>query len=164
MSAKTKIVVLRMKELLYVGIFAVLGILIILFIVTMLLPDKEDSSETPSPSDVPLESNVPTQATPLYIPGIYTTELILGGESVDVQVIVDKSSIVSIDMVNLSEAITTMYPLLQPTFDTICDKVCETQSLDNISYTADNKYTSLVLLEAIRNSLDKASLTAVQAK
>ena len=70
--------------------------------------------------------------------------------------IVDKSSITSIRMVNLNDAVTTMYPLLQPTFDSICEQVYAQQSLENITYTADSKYTSLVLLEAIQNSLDKA--------
>ena len=48
----------------------------------------------------------------LYIPGIYTTELILGNQSIDVEVIVDKNSITSIRMVNLNDAITTMYPTM----------------------------------------------------
>ena len=36
MSSKTKIVVLRMKELIYTGIFVALGILLILLLVYML--------------------------------------------------------------------------------------------------------------------------------
>ena len=80
----------------------------------------------------------------------------LGSESIDVEVIVDKDSITSIQMVNLGEAVATMYPLLQPTFDSICAQVMEQQSLESISYTPESKYTSLVLLEAIQNSLEKA--------
>jgi uncharacterized protein with FMN-binding domain len=49
-----------------------------------------------------------------------------------------------------------MYPLLQPTFDSLAEQIYETQSLDNITYASENKYTSLVLLEAIRKSLEKA--------
>ena len=72
------------------------------------------------------------------------------------EVIVDKNTITSVRMVNLSEAVTTMYPLLEPTFDTICEQIYETQSLDQVTYTTESKYTSLVLLEAIQNSLNKA--------
>lgn len=151
MSAKTKIVVLHMKELIYTGIFAVLGILFIVLLIMMFLPDKKEN-KAPAPS--PAAGT--TETSSLYIPGIYTTELILGSQSIDVEVIVDKDSITSIRMVNLSDAVTTMYPLLQPTFDSICNQVYEQQSLDQITYTSDNKYTSLVLLEAIQNSLDKA--------
>lgn len=151
MSAKTKIVVLHMKELIYTGIFAVLGLLFLVLLIMMFLPDKEKETVSTSTS----EPDVAETAS-LYIPGIYTTELVLGNQSIDVEVIVDKNTITSIRMVNLNDAVTTMYPLLQPTFDSICEQVYIQQSLENITYTADSKYTSLVLLEAIQNSLDKA--------
>ena len=117
MSAKTKIVVLHMKELIYTGIFAVLGILFIVLLVMMFLPDGEES-----PGSSP-EPDVTETSASLYIPGIYTTELVLGSQSIDVEVIVDKDSITSIRMVNLNDAVTTMYPLLEPTFDAICEQV-----------------------------------------
>lgn len=165
MSAKTKIVVLHMKELIYTGIFAILGILFVVLLVMMFLPDKEDSA----PGDVPAETETPDSGTvapddasptsntaSLYIPGVYNTELVLGDQTLNVQVMVDRDAITSIELVNLSEAVTTMYPLLQPAFDSLSRQICEQQSLENISYDADSKYTSLVLLEAIRNSLEKA--------
>lgn len=160
MSAKTKIVVLHMKELIYTGIFAALGILLVVLLIMMFLPGKETSGDNTSSTETTGENAAPTSSDSLYIPGIYTTELVLGGQTVDVEVIVEEESITSIRLVNLSEAVTTMYPLLQPTFDTICQQIYETQSLDQITYTSDSKYTSLVLLEAIQNSLDKASATA----
>jgi len=49
-----------------------------------------------------------------------------------------------------------MYPLLRPTFDTLTTQILEKQSLEDISYHQDSKYTSLVLLEAIAKSLEKA--------
>lgn len=165
MSAKTKIVVLHMKELIYTGIFAVLGILFVVLLVMMFLPDKEDSSgpdaptETENPggnTDVPDGISSTADTVSLYIPGVYNTELVLGDQTLNVEVMVDRSTITSIQLVNLSEAVTTMYPLLQPAFDSLATQICEQQSLDNINYDADSKYTSLVLLEAIRNSLEKA--------
>lgn len=153
MSAKTKIVVLHRKELMYTGIFIALGVLFLILLIMMFLPDKEDSR--------PREANskVTTDAVPIYIPGIYTTELILGTESIDVEVIVDKDSITSIRMLNLNDAVTTMYPLLEPTFESICNQVYETQTLEGVTYSSENKYTSLVLLETIQTSLDKAYIT-----
>ena len=158
MSAKTKIVVLRMKELILTGAFVALGVLIIVLLFLLLMPNKSGPEE-------PVQEN-PAESTPsstdvsasgvLYIPGIYTTELVLGGQAVDVEVIVDKDSISSIRLMNPDDAITTMYPLLQPTLDDICSQVFEYQSLDQITYGQDNKYTSLVLIQAIQNSLDKA--------
>lgn len=157
MSAKTKIVVLHRKELLYTGIFVALGILFVVLLLTLFFPGKETSGTHSVPTEEAGTEAAPSQAS-LYIPGIYTTELVLGGQAVDVEVIVEQDAITSIRLVNLSEAVTTMYPLLQPTFDTICQQVYETQSLEGISYNADSKYTSLVLLEAIQHSLDKASV------
>lgn len=157
MSAKTKIVVLHMKELIYTAIFAVLGVLFIVLLAMMFLPGKDkDKGGEPKMEDTSGSEPVMAEISSLYIPGIYTTELVLGNESLDVEVIVDKDSITSIQMVNLGEAVATMYPLLQPTFDSICAQVMEQQSLESISYTPESKYTSLVLLEAIQNSLEKA--------
>lgn len=155
MSAKTKIVVLHMKELIYTCIFVALGILFIVLLIMMFAPEKEPSK----PSE---ENAVATNALPQYQPGIYTTELVLGTEAIDVEVIVDETSITSVRMVNLNDAVTTMYPLLGPTFDSICTQLYETQSTDSITYASDNKYTTLALMEAIRNSLDKAKLSETE--
>lgn len=155
MSAKTKIVVLHMKELIYTAVFVALGILFVVLLVMMLLPDKEKTAP-------PVESTTTASSSALYIPGIYTTELVLGSQSIDVEVIVDKDSISSIRMVNLNDAVTTMYPLLEPTFDSICEQVYKLQTLEGITYSSDSKYTSLVLLEAIQNSLDKAAASQTE--
>ena len=158
MSAKTKIVVLHMKELIYTGIFAALGILFVVLLIMMFLPGKKEKGDNSTPpAETSEEDSTSASSNTLYIPGIYTTELVLGGQTVDVEVIVSQNEISSIRLVNLNEAVTTMYPLLQPTLDSICEQVYEAQSLSGIAYSDDSKYTSLGLLEAIQNSLDKAS-------
>lgn len=186
MSAKTKIVVLRMKELIYTGIFVALGILLIILLIIMFLPGKESPSslgtqQSGTGQDASLDNTVPmsqstntsgtaisnmpssgtvtvTSSVTAYIPGIYTTELVLNDQTIDVEVIVDQSSITSVRLVNLSETVATMYPLLEPTFENIRSQVYEKQSVEGITYETENKYTSLVLLEAIRSSLEKAQL------
>lgn len=154
MSAKTKIVVIHMKELILTGLLAVLGILLIIFFITMFLP-KKDSGSAQTDADPPSASDVASDS--IYIPGLYTTELVLGGNTAEIELIVSATDISSIRLVNLSDAVTTMYPLLQPAFDSICEQVYKTQSLEGVTYTLDSKYTSLVLLEAIRSSLNKAT-------
>ena len=72
------------------------------------------------------------------------------------EVIVDADSVTSIRLVNVSDAVTTMYPLLQPVLDSLCSQIYDNQSLDSITYSSDSKYTSLVLLEAIQSSLSRA--------
>ena len=90
MSAKTKIVVLRMKELILTGAFVALGVLIIVLLFLLLMPNKsgpeEPVQENPAES-TPSSTDVSGSASGvLYVPGIYTTELVLGGQAVDVAV------------------------------------------------------------------------------
>lgn len=79
MSSKTKIVVLRMKELIYTGIFVALGILLILLLVYMFSP-KDKSTDTAAASEK-------------YIPGVYTSSIMLNGSAVDVAVTVSADEI-----------------------------------------------------------------------
>lgn len=154
MSSKTKIVVLHMKELIYTGIFVLLGILFIVLLVIMFLPDKEK----PAGSVETLSDTGITSAE--YVPGVYTTSLALSNHSVDVEVVVDESSITSVRLVNLDEAVTTMYPLIQPSFDSIAMQLQSGQCLNDITYEQETKYTTLVLLDAVRSCLEKATPSA----
>ena len=64
MSSKTKIVVLRMKEIIYTAIFIGFGILLVMLLFIMFHPKKENSSDSAS--------------TASYIPGVYASSLTLG--------------------------------------------------------------------------------------
>ena len=147
MSSKTKIVVLHVKELIYTGIFAALGILFIVLLIIMFLPEDE-KKET---------SSTLTQTTSnTYVPGVYTTSLILNDNVVEIEVTVDEHNINSIRLVNLDEAVATMYPLIQPSFEELADQIIHNQGIDGITYPDESKYTSMVLLDAITNSREKA--------
>ena len=145
MKSKTKIVVLHLKELIYTGIFAVLGILFIVLLIIMFLPDK-DEKESAGITD-----------TVTYVPGIYTTSLLLNDNVLDIQVTVDEFRINDVAIVNLDDAIATMFPLIKPAFDSIASQVRENQSTENINFANESKYTSMVLINAIQASLDKAT-------
>lgn len=156
MSSKTKIIVLHVKELIYTGIFALLGILFIILLIIMFLPrdGQKDAAEVLAPS---------TTGTYTYVPGVYTTSLILNDNIVEIEVTVDEKNINSIRLVNLDEAVTTMYPLIQPSFEDLADQIITNQSLDGITYSDDSKYTSMILLNAITTSLEKAIEPEVKA-
>ena len=185
MSANTKIVVLRRKELLYTGIFAALGVLFVILLLMLLLPGKAaDTSGAPDSPDSTAETAMPDNVADVstgavadtdavldnasgpvgtdntYIPGIYTTELILGSETVNVEVIVNDHAITSLSLADPDETLTTMYPLLEPTMDSLSEQICETQDLSQVTYSAETRYTSLVLLEAVKASLEKAKPSA----
>ena len=144
MSSKTKIVVLHMKEVVYTAIFLVLAILMIILVFVMFSgKDKKDTAAKPAEET-------------LYIPGVYTSTIQLNDSSFDVQVTVDANHINSIELVNLSETATVMYPLLEPTLEDIAEQIYLSQSTDNITYSDENKYTSMLLLEAIQSAIAKA--------
>ena len=142
MSSKTKIVVLHLKEVVYTAIFAILGILLVILLIFMFLPDDKEKA---------------TKETMKYTAGVYTSSIQLNDNAIDVEVAVDEKHINSITLVNLDEATAAMYPLMQPTLDNLTQQIYEKQSLDNISYGDDNQYTSMVLLNAIQAALDKAA-------
>lgn len=149
MSNKTKIVVLRMKEIVYSGIFALLGILFLVLLIIMFVPNKEEKTD---------EIPTPAVSDAKYIPGIYSTTVSLGSQTVDIEVMVDANNINSIELVNLSEEVETMFPLVEPSLDDLAAQIIASQSLEEITYPDDAKYTSLVLLEAIELSLKKAEV------
>ena len=156
MSSKTKIIVLHMKELLYTALFTILGIALIVMLFIVFSPSETESSQAESSSTPSSESSVPPTES-VYIPGLYNTELLLNDQAINVEVIVNSDKITSLKLVELSETVKTMYPLLQPTFENLSSQILEKQSLSDISYDQEHRYTSLVLLEAISNALKKAS-------
>jgi len=151
MSAKTKIVVLHLKELIYTGLFAVLGILFIILLIIMFLPKDKTAKETPEPSSSPAESET-------YEPGTYSTSLSLKNSTVSVEVEVSATEITDLRLVNMDEAVTTMYPLIEPSFEDLTDQILETQNLEEVTYSDENRYTYMVLLNAIESALEQARL------
>ena len=141
MSSKTKIIVLRMKEIIYTGIFLGLAVLLIALCLIMFRPKKDEETQAAS-----------------YIPGVYTASLNLGSQDVNVQVAVDSDAITSISLVPLNEAVTTMYPLMEPALEELSEQIISTQSLENLTYSSQSHYTSTALLGAIERALEKAKI------
>lgn len=150
MSSKTKIVVLHMKEVIYTAIFLLLALVTMILLFVMF--GSKDSKETSAASPASVTET-------LYTPGVYTASIELNGNSFDVQVTVDKDHINSIELINLSDVTTAMYPLMEPTLEDIASQIYTTQSTENITYSDDNKYTSMLLLEAVKTALDKAKVS-----
>lgn len=140
MSAKTKIVVLHMKEMIYTLIFAGLGILLILLLVFMFLPKQKDKSAE----------------TMKYVAGVYASAIQFNDNTIDVQVVVDENRINSISLVNLDETVATMYPLMEPAVENLAEQIIAKQSTENITYSEENQYTSMVILNAVNSALEKA--------
>ncbi len=133
-----------MKELIYTAIFAGLGILLVILLLFMFLPRDKDGESV---------------ETTKYVAGVYSSSVMFGDHTVDVQVIVDEDKINSISLVNLDETVATMYPLMEPALESLSAQIIEKQSTEGITYQAENQYTSIVLLNAIENALSKARIT-----
>ena len=145
MSSKTKIVVLHMKEVIYTAIFLVL--LIILGILVFFMFGSGKSSQDSS------------KGTSRYTPGIYRSSLSLNNNTFDVEVTVDADRISSIHLTNLSETTAAMFPLIEPALDSLASQIYSSQSLENLDYPSDQKYTSAMLIEAIRKAVEKAEVS-----
>ena len=91
-----------------------------------------------------------------FSPGVYTTSVTLSGNTMELAVTVDSDIVKSIRLVNTSETVETMYPLISSSLEALEKQVREKGSTDGITYSADAKYTSLVLINAIDTALDKA--------
>lgn len=207
MSNNPHIVVFKLKELIYTGIFVVLGILLIVLFINMFKSDKKKpsassgevnaanndvskresnsseltdsanatknqdtqgntdlanstnisgSSETQNTSDKSNSKNTASDSETTYNPGVYTASLMLNNSSLEIEVCVDSHRINSISVKNMDEAITTMYPLMKNSVNDLSNQIINSQSLENITYTDDCKYTYMILLDAISTTLDKA--------
>ena len=129
MSSKTKIVVLRMKEVIYTAIFVGLAILLLILCFIMFRPEKK--------------------ADP-------AASLTLGNEHVNVEVTVDADQILDVSLVHLNEAVSTMYPLMQPSMNELAPQILNTQSTKDLTFPESSRYTCMTLLKAVDNALEKA--------
>lgn len=145
MSSKTRIIVLRMKEIIYTAIFIGLALLLIILLFFMFRPENKSQSPAEDPSVVST-----------YTPGLYSSSLVLGNQNVNVEVAVSRSRIHSVSLVPLSDSVTTMYPLMGPAMESLSAQIIEKQSLEGIEYPAGSQYTSMALMNAIKTALSKA--------
>ncbi|MCI8506974.1 MAG: hypothetical protein HFJ06_00210 [Lachnospiraceae bacterium] len=140
MGTQTKIVVIKAKEIIYTGIFLVLGILLIVLLINMFGKGKEKKTET----------------TSKYIPGVYSSTITLGENTLNVAVAVDEDTVSGVNIENLDETVTTMYPLLEPALNEINNQISVVDSVDDITYSKENQYTYIILNQAIKNALEQA--------
>ena len=139
MSNRTKIIVLHMKEIIYTAIFVVLGIVLLILMTFMFFPKSDAASAEAS-----------------YIPGVYTSTLSINNTDLEVEVFVDSSHINAVRFNNLTDSVSTMYPLMQPTIENISEQLCKTQSVNEVTYSDENAYTAQIILRAISEALNKA--------
>lgn len=143
MSSKTKIIVLHMKEIIYTGIFLLFLLILGIVMFFMFGPGRTKGTAA--------------EASALYTPGIYRSSISLNGNNFDVEVTVDEDQVHSIHLANLSESTAAMFPLMEPSLEELASQIYSGVSLEQLKYSSDQKYTSMLLIQAIGDALQKAS-------
>jgi hypothetical protein len=82
----------------------------------------------------------------------------LGDINMELNIAVDYDHINSITMSNLDEVVETLYPLMSPTLSELSETILADQSTENVTYPDENRYTSMLLMQAINEALDKARI------
>ena len=129
-----------MKEIIYTAVFIGFGIFLILLLVIMFRPKKD----TPA-----------SAKGTVYHPGVYSSALHLGSQEVNVE-------ITGVTLVPLSDSVSAMYPLVAPSAKNLSGQICATQSLKNLTYPQESKYTSQALIRAVERALAKASVSTTE--
>ena len=144
--SNTKIVVIKLKQIIYGAIFAVLGIILVILLITLFKSGKDKSKDV---SDVAK-----------YTPGKYTSVVSLNDTSLNLEVVVDENHINSVEIVNIDDSVTTMFPLIEPSINEIAEQLCNDVDIASIEISEDSKYTQTLLLDAIEQTLAKALVTS----
>ena len=143
MGKSPKFMVFHLKELIYTVVFVLLGIVLVISLIFMFCNRNSDEKKEKSSSGQ-------------YEAGVYTSCVTLNGNPMEVTVTLDSNHINSITVDNISDAITTMYPLVEPAFEDISKQIVDTQSVDNIKFSEESQYTYSVLYNAICDTINSA--------
>jgi 2C-methyl-D-erythritol 2,4-cyclodiphosphate synthase len=146
--SNTKIVVIKLKQIIYGAIFAVLGIILIVLLITLFKSGNDDSSTT---DDVAK-----------YVPGKYTSVVSLNDTNLNLEIVVDENHINSVRIVNIDESITTMFPLVEPSINDISEQLCNDVDIASVEIAEESKYTQSLLLDAVEQTLAKALIVVTE--
>lgn len=163
MNSQTRIVILKMRTVIYTGIFIFL-ILILGVLLFLMFGRKGDASSDPSSAGTASAKGhasavVADGSSPLYCPGSYHTVVSLGNQAVGVGVTVSSNRIESIQLENLDNEVKTTYPLLEPAMTDLKQQILAAQTTEGLCYQKSMQYTQSALLESIHTALQKASVT-----
>ena len=140
---KTRIVVIRMKEIIYTSIFIGIGILLIILLVFVLKPKTEKQND---------------QTSARFNAGVYTSTLSLNNTALNLEVTIDPDRITSIRLINIDDTVTTMFPLLKPALSDLESQIIEQQGTADIKMSDDSRYTQTLLLNEIDAIINEASI------
>lgn len=142
--SKTRIVVVKRKQVFLTGVFTILAIILVILMICLVLPKKANDDQAGM-----------QQSERIYRPGIYNSTILLGASTLNLEVALDTDHVSSIRITNIDDSIATMYPLIVPSVSEIGEQLRSGKSIDSIELAQESQFTQTLLLNAIREILEK---------
>ena len=156
---RSRLLVFKLKEVIYTAIFIILGIILLIVLFNMFNSSKKNTSPTSKQtSSTTYNSSDNKTDVATYTPGIYTTSLELNNQYVNIEVTVDDHMVKNITLNNLSDTTAVMYPLLEPSVEYIVTELHKGTPLTEIECDDSNRYTHMILTDAISTLLKEAKV------
>ncbi len=147
--SNTKIVVFKLKELLITAALVFTGVILLMLVISLFAA----RDNAPAPLD-----GQSTETSALYYPGVYTSSMVLNDTVIHLELVCDANHISSVRLIHVDEAVTTMYPLLNPALSELELQLAKDVPLTELVLSDTSKYTQTLLLEAIEQTLKKAEV------
>ncbi len=154
--SKTKIVVLRMKEVVYTAVFVGIGILLLIVLFFMFGRQNSPKSES-TQSNISNESST-YKNDAVYRAGIYESQFVIGENTINLEVALDEEQVKSVKVKNLDESVETMYPLMKSAVNDVSKQLSSGVSIDEVVLSKNSMYTEKLVLDAVKTVLDEQKL------
>jgi len=140
MMGGTRIFVLKLKDLVRIGIFVLLGLALVILLLVLLVPRGRGASSEP-------EAGYPYPSG-RFIPGTYVSTIVLNDGPVQVRVTVSENEILMVYMTGMDEVQRTFFPLFEPRMRDLAEEVLRAQSA-YIQPQTDYPVTTGILQDAV---------------
>ena len=153
--SKPKFFVFKLKELLLTAALVLFAVAIVVLVISFVALGNESTPKLIGPSQKPDSTKT---SAPLYTPGVYTTSMEMNDTTIHLELVCDENHINSVRLINLDEAVTTMYPLLTPALEDLELQLSLDVPIEELVFTEGSTYTQTILIEAIEKTLAKAEV------
>lgn len=143
--SRTRIVILQMRETIYTAVFVGLGILLLIILFFMFWPDGKDENKEQADNG----------KTAVYEAGVYSKQMTVGDSVINLQVVLDEEQVKSVEMINLDDTVSAMYPLMKPSVESISNQLASGVSLDEVVLSDEGQYTEKMILNEVDSVLDE---------
>ena len=140
--AKTRIIVVQMKEIIRTAIFALIGLVLIIFLIWAIVPSRSDAGAG-------------AHIVGPFVPGAYTSYIIIHNHPISVVVTVDENYITGIELQNMAQTQEVFFPLIRPTMYALSEEIIRHQTTAIVP-PLEVSHTSRILLDAVNSALMQA--------